>query len=85
MVGVLGGRCYASRSVSGNPHEGPASGYQDALLRAVASVDPQQPVLLNASMQALVEDSLAARSFLMLVLVATGWFALAMSAAGIYA
>jgi len=64
--------------------KGPADGYQDALRRAVALVDPQQPVLLSASMQTLVRDSLAARRFLMLVLVTTGWLALAMSAAGIY-
>jgi ABC-type antimicrobial peptide transport system permease subunit len=64
--------------------ERPASEYQEALRRAVASVDPQQPVLLSASMQMLVRDSLAARRFLMLLLVATGCLALAMSAAGIY-
>jgi predicted permease len=64
--------------------ERPAAEYQEALRRAVASVDPQQPVLLSASMQALVSDSLAARRFLMLLLAATGGLALAMSAAGLY-
>ena len=62
----------------------PAGEYQEALRRAVASVDPQQPVLLSVSMQTLVGDSLAARRFLMLLLAATGCLALAMSAAGIY-
>ena len=65
--------------------ERPAGEYQEALRRAVASVDAQQPVLLSASMQTLVRDSLAARRFLMLLLAATGGLALAMSAAGVYA
>lgn len=64
--------------------ERPAGEYQEALRRAVASVDPQQPVLLSVSMQTLVRDSLAARRFLMVLLAATGCLALAMSAAGIY-
>jgi predicted permease len=64
--------------------ERPAGEYREALRRAVASVDPQQPVLLSASMQTLVGDSLAARRFLMLLLAATGGLTLAMSAAGIY-
>jgi predicted permease len=58
--------------------------YQEALRRAVASVDPQQPVLLSASMGTLVGDSLAARRFLMLLLAVTAVLALAMSAAGVY-
>jgi putative ABC transport system permease protein len=62
----------------------PAAEYQAALRRAVASVDPQQAVLLTADMRTLLEDSLAARRFLMLLLAATGALALAMSAAGIY-
>ncbi len=64
--------------------KGPAAEYQEALRRAVAAVDPLQPVLLSVSMQALVNDSLAARRFLMLLLAATGCLALALSAAGIY-
>jgi len=64
--------------------ERPANEYQEALRRAVASVDPQQPVLLSASMQTLVRDSLAARRFLMMLLAATDGLALAMSAAGVY-
>ena len=64
--------------------ERPAGEYQEALRRAVASVDPQQPVLLSASMGTLVRDSLAARRFLMLLLAATGLLALAISAAGVY-
>jgi putative ABC transport system permease protein len=63
---------------------GPASEYQEPLRRAVASVDPQQPVLLSASMGTLVRDSLSARRFLMLLLASTGFLALAMSAAGVY-
>jgi putative ABC transport system permease protein len=64
--------------------ERPASEYQQALRRAVASVDPQQPVLLSASMQTLVADSLAARRFLMVLLGVTACLALTMSVAGIY-
>ena len=63
---------------------GPAGEYQEALRRAVASVDPQQPVLLSASMGTLVRDSLGARRFLMLLLASTGFLALVMSAAGVY-
>jgi hypothetical protein len=62
----------------------PAGEYQQALRRAVASVDPQQPVLLSVSMQTLVRDSLSARRFLMVLLAATGCLALATSAAGVY-
>jgi hypothetical protein len=61
-----------------------AGEYQEVLRRAVASVDPQQPVLLSADMRTLVGDSLAARRFLTLLLAATGFLALAMSAAGVY-
>ena len=64
--------------------ERPAREYEQALRRAVASVDPQQPVLLSVSMRMFVGDSLAARRFLMLLLTTTGLLALAMSAGGIY-
>jgi predicted permease len=63
---------------------GPADDYQQPLRRAIASVDPQQPVLLSVSMRTLVGDSLAARRFLMLLLAATGLLALVMAAAGVY-
>ncbi len=63
---------------------GPARDYQQALRRAVESVDPQQAVLLSADLRTLVGESLAPRRFLMLLLAATGVLALAMSAAGIY-
>ncbi len=52
--------------------------------RAIAAVDPDQPVLLSASMQSLVADSIADRRFIMSLLAVTGCLALLMSAAGIY-
>ncbi|MDQ2843529.1 MAG: ABC transporter permease [Acidobacteriota bacterium] len=55
-----------------------------AVRRAIAGVDPNQPVLLSASMQSLIEDSVADRRFIMSLLAITGCLALLMSAAGIY-
>jgi putative ABC transport system permease protein len=55
-----------------------------AILRAIATVDPNQPVFLSASMQSLIADSLAARRFIMTMLALTGCLALAMAAAGVY-
>ncbi len=55
-----------------------------ALRRAIAAIDPNQPVLLSASMRELIADSTAGRRFLMLLLAATAWLALLMSAAGVY-
>ncbi|WP_321473116.1 ABC transporter permease [uncultured Paludibaculum sp.] len=51
---------------------------------AVASVDPNQPVLLSTSMRSLVQDSLAGRRFILTILALTGCLALLMSAAGVY-
>lgn len=55
-----------------------------AIRAAVARVDPEQPVLFMASMRAFLEDSVADRRFIMLLLTATACIALFMSAAGIY-
>jgi len=52
--------------------------------RAIASVDPNQPVFLSASMRTLIADSLADRRFIMSLLAITGFLALAMSIAGVY-
>jgi ABC-type antimicrobial peptide transport system permease subunit len=52
--------------------------------RAVAAIDPNQPVFLSASMRALVADSVADRKFIMTLLGITGWLALLMAAAGVY-
>jgi predicted permease len=62
----------------------PEGEMQAAVRRAVASADPQQPVLLSVSMRTLVADSLAPRRFVLLLLAATGLLALALAAAGVY-
>ncbi len=55
-----------------------------AIQHAIAAVDPDQPVLLSASMQSLIQDSIADRRFIMSLLAITGGLALLMSVAGIY-
>jgi predicted permease len=62
----------------------PAGDLEKAIRRAIARVDPDQPVFLSASMRTLVADSLADRRFIMTLLAITGCLALAMSAAGVY-
>lgn len=55
-----------------------------AIGQAIASVDPQQAVLLTASMRSLLADSIADRRFIVTLLGATGGLALIMALAGIY-
>jgi putative ABC transport system permease protein len=62
----------------------PTGDLEKAIRRAIAGVDPNQPVFLSASMRTLVADSLADRRFIMGLLAVTGCLALAMSAAGVY-
>jgi len=62
----------------------PMADLEKAIRRAIAAIDPNQPVLLSASMSALVADSVADRRFIMLLLAVTAGVALVMSAAGIY-
>jgi predicted permease len=57
---------------------------EKAIRRSIAAVDPNQPVFLSASMQTLIEDSLADRRFIMGLLAVIGCLALAMAAAGVY-
>jgi len=57
---------------------------EKAIRRAVAAIDPNQPVFLSAYLQTLIADSVADRRFIMTLLAITGWLALLMSAAGIY-
>ncbi|MBV9767117.1 MAG: ABC transporter permease, partial [Acidobacteriaceae bacterium] len=52
--------------------------------QAIASVDPEQSVLLATSMQSLLADSIADRRFIVTLLGATGSLALLMALAGIY-
>lgn len=58
--------------------------FKNAVQRAIAAVDPDQPVLLSASMQSLIADSIADRRFIITLLAANGCLALLMSLAGIY-
>ncbi len=55
-----------------------------AIREAIAKVDPNQPVLLTASMRSLLADSIADRQFVVALLSATGGLALLMALAGIY-
>jgi hypothetical protein len=57
---------------------------EKAIRRAIAAVDPNQPVLLSASMRSLIADSVADRRFIMSLLAVTGCLALLMSVAGVY-
>ncbi|MGA7522041.1 MAG: ABC transporter permease [Acidobacteriaceae bacterium] len=62
----------------------PEADIQKAVRQAIASIDPNQPIFLSATMQSLIDDSLADRRFIMLLLALTGCLALAMAAAGVY-
>jgi putative ABC transport system permease protein len=57
---------------------------EEAARRAIAAIDPNQPVLLSASMGDLIADSMADRRFITILLAVTGCLALGMSAAGVY-
>jgi cell division protein FtsX len=57
---------------------------QRSIRQIIASIDPNQPVFFSAKMQSLIDDSLADRRFIMLLLALTGCLALAMAAAGVY-
>jgi predicted permease len=62
----------------------PISGFDKAIRRAIATVDPNQPVFLTAPMRAFISDSIADRRFVMTLLAITAALALLMSAAGVY-
>jgi len=64
--------------------ERPTTDLEKAIRRTIASIDPNQPVFLIASMRALIADSVADRRFIMLLLSFTAGLALVMSAAGVY-
>jgi putative ABC transport system permease protein len=55
-----------------------------AIRRAIAAIDPNQPVFLSASMRDLIADSVSDRRFIVLLLAITGCLALLVSAAGVY-
>lgn len=62
----------------------PAGDMAAAIRRAIAAIDPNQPVFLIASMRSLIADSVADRRFIMTLLAVSGCLALVMSAAGVY-
>ena len=62
----------------------PSADLEKAIRRAIAGVDPNQPVFLSASLRTLITDSIADRRFIMTLLAVTGCLALAMSIAGVY-
>jgi len=64
--------------------ERPTGEMGKAIRRAIAAIDPNQPVFLSASMRELIADSVADRRFIMTLLAITGCLALLMSAAGVY-
>jgi putative ABC transport system permease protein len=55
-----------------------------AIRKAIAAIDPKQPVFLSAGMSTLIGDSIADRRFIMTLLAITGCLALLLSAAGVY-
>ena len=62
----------------------PTAELEKAIRRAIAAIDPNQPVLLSTSMQSLIAESVADRRFIMSLLAITGCLALLMAAAGVY-
>ena len=64
--------------------ERPMGDLEQAIRRAIAAIDPNQPVFLSATMTALIADSVADRRFIMMLLAVTAGLALVMSAAGVY-
>lgn len=61
-----------------------AAGIDNAVRAAIAAVDPNQPVLIGASMRSFLSDSIADRRFVTTLFAITGWLALLMAAAGVY-
>ncbi len=62
----------------------PSSALAKSIQRAVAAVDPKQPVFLSAPMSTFVGDSIADRRFILSLLAITGCLALLLAAAGVY-
>jgi putative ABC transport system permease protein len=64
--------------------ERPMGEMETAIRRAIAAIDPNQPVFLSVSMRDLIADSVADRRFITMLLVITGGLALILSGAGVY-
>jgi predicted permease len=78
-AGALGRAAFLVARTSRPPGE-----LERAIRRAIAGVDPSQPVFLSVSLRTLIADSLADRRFIMNLLAVTGFLALVMSIAGVY-
>ena len=64
--------------------ERPAGEMETAIRRAIAAIDPNQPVFLSVTMRDLIADSVADRRFVVMLLGVTGGLALILAAAGVY-
>jgi len=64
--------------------ERPSGEMEKAIRRAIAGVDPNQPVLLSATLRTLIADSVADRRFIMSLLAVMASLALLLCAAGVY-
>lgn len=90
MEGPQQGGVYLSASALENAYfvvvrtNRPTKDLEAGIRRAIAGVDPNQPVFLSVSMATLISDSLADRRFIMILLAITACLALAMSIAGVY-
>jgi predicted permease len=62
----------------------PGVDLQKSIRKAIAAIDPNQPVFLSTTMQTFIDDSIADRRFLTFLLAFTGCLALAMAAGGVY-
>ena len=64
--------------------ERPTGETEKAIRRAIAAIDPNQPVFLSASMRDLIAEPVSDRRFVVMLLAITGCLALIVSAAGVY-
>ena len=62
----------------------PGVGLDRSISNTIASIDPNQPVFLSTTMQALIDDSIADRRFITFLLAVTGILALTMAVGGVY-
>lgn len=62
----------------------PGVDLERSIRKTIAGIDPNQPVFLSTTMQALIDDSMADRRFITFLLASTGFLALAMAVGGVY-
>jgi putative ABC transport system permease protein len=62
----------------------PAAEMERAIRRAIAAIDPNQPVFLSVTMRELIGDSVADRRFITALLAVMGSLALILAAGGVY-